>query len=148
MQLLQQFPQAVLLAWFPESQLRWQSVLEQTGISRQVMLARSTSALQLANKTIILLEHYPIASKEETFLQSLQQQEIYVLGSLDEPIFSQFGGERIIDMMRRMGIREDEPVQHKLITQSLQNAQRKLEKKVTMEQTSHSMKEWFVKNIK
>lgn len=145
--LLQQHPQAALIAWFPETQQHWQVFLKQQQMPQTVLLVCSTNALQLSGKTIIMLEHYPLADKEVVFLGSLHQQEILVLSAMDEPLFTKFGGDRIIDLMQKMGMKEDEAIEHKIVSKSLYNARHKLEQKVTIEQTATSMQEWFDKNI-
>lgn len=66
---------------------------------------------------------------------------------MDEPLFLHLGGERMIQLMQQMGMKEDEPVEHSLITNAIHNAQEKLAKKVTVEHTAGSMEEWFSKNI-
>jgi hypothetical protein len=42
---------------------------------------------------------------------------------------------------------EDQAIEHKLITQSVINAQQKIEKKVIIEQPARSQKEWMEKNV-
>ncbi|MES2777269.1 MAG: hypothetical protein V4722_24035 [Bacteroidota bacterium] len=144
--ILKQNPNVALVAWFPETQQQWQEFLQQQQVSQPVLLVRGLNALQLTGKSIIMLEHYPLASKEENFLQSIKQPEVIVLSAMDEPLFTKFGGQRIIDLMQKLGMKEDEAIEHKMITQSLHNAQLKLEKKVITEQTAQSMQEWFAKN--
>jgi len=145
--LLKQYSNVALIAWFPETQRHWQSFFEQHSIAATVLLARQVNLLQLVNKIIILLEHYPIFTKEHDFLQSLKVPEVIILSSMDEPLFTRFGGERIIDLMQKLGVDENEAIEHKLITQSLKQAQKKLEDKVITEHNANSMKEWFILNM-
>ena len=110
------------------------------------MIARQVNALQLVNKMVILLEHYPLASKESAFLENLHSDSILITSSLDEPLFNYFGGDRISKLLEGMGVNGDEAIEHVLVTRAIRNAQRKLEKHVLMEQTANSMQEWFDKN--
>ncbi len=47
--------------------------------------------------------------------------------SLDDDLMRVFGGDRIKAMMGRFGIDEDQPIQNKMITSALENAQTKIE---------------------
>jgi hypothetical protein len=49
--------------------------------------------------------------------------------------------------MKQLGMKENEPVQHKLISQSIHNAQEKIAQKLVVEHASSSQKEWMEKNI-
>ena len=147
--LLLQQPNTALVAWFPETQQLWQVFLQQRQLSQTVLLARGFNTLQLAGKQVMMLEHYPLAEKETTFFQSLNQPEVVVLSAMDEPLFTAFGGDRIIAMMQKLEMKEDEAIEHSMITKSLKNAQSKLEEKLKggIEQTATSMQDWFSKNI-
>ncbi len=47
--------------------------------------------------------------------------------SLDDHLMKVFGGESIKGMMGKLGIAEDEPIQNRMITRSLESAQQKIE---------------------
>lgn len=47
--------------------------------------------------------------------------------SLDDHLMRVFGGDSIKGMMGKLGIPEDEPIQNRMITKSLENAQQKIE---------------------
>lgn len=38
-----------------------------------------------------------------------------------------FAGDRVVAMMRAMGLKEDEAIEHKMVSRSIENAQRKVE---------------------
>jgi preprotein translocase subunit SecA len=59
-----------------------------------------------------------------------------------------FGGEKLITMMQNMGMKKDEAIEHTLITQSIANAQEKIEAKVSIEQSTRSQAEWMERNLK
>ena len=147
LKLLQQNPNTALVAWFPETQQLWQQFFDLHNLPNQVLLASHLNTLQIANKTIIMLEHYPLAAKEDAFLQMIRQPEVIILSALDEPLFAKFGGESTIALMQKMGMKEDEAIEHKMVSESLRNAQAELEKKVTVHQNAQSMQDWFAKNI-
>lgn len=47
--------------------------------------------------------------------------------SLDDNLLRIFASERVINMMRRLGMQPGEPIEHTLVTKAIENAQRKLE---------------------
>ncbi|HSH34625.1 preprotein translocase subunit SecA, partial [Schnuerera sp.] len=47
--------------------------------------------------------------------------------SLEDDLMRLFGGERMKDMVNSLNMPEDEPLEHKLLTRSIENAQRKVE---------------------
>jgi len=47
--------------------------------------------------------------------------------SLEDDLMRIFGSERLSSVMDRLGIEEDQPIEHKLISKSIENAQKKVE---------------------
>jgi len=47
--------------------------------------------------------------------------------SLEDDLLRIFGSERISKIMDRLGIEEDQPIEHRLVTRAIENAQRKVE---------------------
>lgn len=47
--------------------------------------------------------------------------------SLDDNLMRIFASERVANMMRRIGMKPGEPIEHSLVTRAIENAQRKLE---------------------
>lgn len=47
--------------------------------------------------------------------------------SLEDDLMRIFAGDRVIAMMRAMGLQEDEAIEHKMVSRSIENAQRKVE---------------------
>ena len=47
--------------------------------------------------------------------------------SLEDDLLRIFGGERISGVMNKLGLSEGEPIEHKMISRSIENAQRKVE---------------------
>lgn len=47
--------------------------------------------------------------------------------SLDDSLMRIFASERVASMMRRLGMKPGEPIEHQLVTKAIENAQRKLE---------------------
>lgn len=47
--------------------------------------------------------------------------------SLEDDLMRIFAGDRVVNMMRAMGLREDEAIEHKMVSRSIENAQSKVE---------------------
>ena len=47
--------------------------------------------------------------------------------SLEDDLMRIFAGDGVVNMMRAMGLKEDEAIEHKMVSRSIENAQRKVE---------------------
>ena len=47
--------------------------------------------------------------------------------SLEDDLMRIFAGDRVVNMMRAMGLKEDEAIEHRMVSRSIENAQRKVE---------------------
>ncbi len=140
-------PGIVFIAWFPDTVDQLQSYFDQKGVSATLGSYRETSTHLAMGRTVIFVEHYPLFQKENDLYTSLDLKKVKVLSALDEPLFQLFGGEKIINVMRSMGLQEDEAVEHSMISRSLKNAQDKIGKKIMVEQSAQSQADWFKRNF-
>ena len=138
----------VFIAWFDDSIDELGNYFSQTNTQASILKARTTNRSQIEGSNIIFIEHHPMKSKELEFIEQLGLKEAVFLTALDEPLLKHFGGEKLISMMLAMGMKEDEAIEHKLITQSIANAQEKIEAKVSIEQSTRSQAEWMERNLK
>jgi hypothetical protein len=147
LKLVQLQQDVVIAAWFSNTVDEFDRFLnEQNGLGVEILQARSMMAIQANNKKIILLEHYPLLKREIDFISNVNPSQVIVLSSLDEPLFEQFGSDKIIQVMKSLGMKDDEMIQHPMITKAIVQAQTKLEKKVVVENSANSSKEWFERN--
>ena len=137
----------LLVFWFEYSLNEFLVLSHVSSESTQVVLAESLSQESIAGKLIIFGEHHPLRKKEQVLFQKLQLNQVPVLVSLEEPFIHYFGGERTIELMRKMGVQENEVIAHAMITRSIENAQRKIEEEVLAERKASSAKEWFQLNL-
>jgi hypothetical protein len=96
---------------------------------------------------IVFAEHHPLSAKEMALFSALHVKEIPVLSSLDEPFFMRFGGERTIELMKKLGMNKDEVIGSGVITKAIRNAQQKIEKQVKAEREARSQQEWLTLNL-
>jgi hypothetical protein len=140
-------PELIIITWFNETHRRLTGFFAPETSSAPVLLAREVHASQIKGKPIIFSEHYPMRRKEQDSFKQWQLTQAIVHSAMDEPIFLHFGGEKILGMMKQLGMKEDNVIEHKLISNSIENAQEKIEKKVVAEQLANSQKEWIERNL-
>jgi hypothetical protein len=68
--------------------------------------------------------------------------------SFDEPILTRFGAGKIVELMKNMGMKEDEMIASPLITAAMVNVQKKIEASVNFEIRAFSLEDWFDKNLR
>ncbi len=142
-------PDTIIVCWFEESLERILSYMnEHSTVSVPVMLVRDALGGQRAGREPLFAEHYPLRSKEEEVYQSMHLEKVTIYSSLREPLFQQFGGEKIIQVMQQLGMKETELIEHNMISSSIKKAQDKIELKTPIDQSARSQEEWIVKNYK
>ena len=67
--------------------------------------------------------------------------------SFDDPLLKMFGSENILPLLEKMGLEDEEALEHKIITLSINNARDKVGKKVRTEIQTTSPQEWFKLNV-
>jgi len=142
-------PSILFIAWFPATVKAFRAFISKAGIDEQkVMEARFVHSNQVSGQQVLFIEHYPLHEKELALVQSLQLQKAIVYSSLDEPLFKQMGSDKVIPMMKMMGMKANEAIEHPLVAKSVVSAQEKIAAKVTVEMAAESQGEWVERNLK
>ena len=138
----------ILAVWFDETFSDLKSFFPDQEIATdKIFLVRELARNYLQNNQLVFTEHYPLLSKEEELYQKLGLSHVTVYSSLDEPLFAHFGGDKIIALVKQMGIKEDEVLENPLITSAISKAQEKIKSQVSFDQSAHSQADWFRKNL-
>ena len=138
----------IICVWFDDSFQKIEAFFSAHGLpTDKIIPARELARNYIQNNALIFAEHYPLRSKEQEFYEKLGLTEVTVYSSLDEPLFTHFGGDKISNLVKQMGMKEDEAIEHALITSSIKNAQEKINSKVSFDQPAHSQADWFRKNL-
>ncbi|SRR5258706_4920936 len=141
-------PELVTLCWFDETYQRLTTLFTKETISPASLLIVKEAHIPRRNgKNIIFAEHYPMLKKEQELFKQLQLAEAVVYSAMDEPLFKYFGGDQVIELMKKLGAEENSVIEHKMISSSIKNAQEKIEKKVLAEHSAYSQKEWIERNL-
>lgn len=142
-------PETVFIAWFEETLQHLEELFSKENITQATFfLARQVNSHQLQNKTVVFTEHYPLRSKEQSLFSELNLSQVQIFSALDEPLFKQFGGDRIIQMMKQLGMSETASIENSMISNAIRSAQEKIEKKISLDQSARSQTDWLTKNFK
>ena len=134
--------------WFDESlRLAESFFAAKTTMPVILLTTKEATSSKLAGKTPVFAEHYPLRQKEQELYSRMGLKTVQVFSSLKEPLFQRFGGEKIIEVMKRLGVKDDEIIEHNMISKAIQRVQEKIEKKVLVEQSAHSQDDWLKKNL-
>jgi hypothetical protein len=140
-------PDCLFITWFDETFNELQDLVKSNDNKVRVQSARQTTISSIENRMIVFAEHYPLVQVEQALFKALNLREVPVLSSLDEPFFEKFTGERTIDIMKKLGMNENDVIGHSMITRSMRNAQESIAKRVRSDQQASSQKEWFNVNL-
>jgi hypothetical protein len=141
-------PQIIIITWFSSSLHHLETLFaKETSSPVQLFLVREMHSSQVSGKKIFFAEHHPLRKNEQEKFKQWQLKDVIVHSSLDEALFQRFGGERIIEMMKKLGMTEDSMIEHTMISHSIENAQKKIEAKVITEHSASSQQEWIDKNL-
>jgi len=138
----------VFIFWFDETLQQAQRIIsgEITG-NINLFTTKEIHYQFIENKSFVFTEHYPLKKKEQELFQSLHLEEVKVFSALDEPLFRKFGSDKIVRLMQQIGMKENESIEHNMITKAVQNVQEKIAKQVGFEQSAQSQDHWIEKNL-
>lgn len=101
---------------------------------------------------VIFAEHYPLNEPEDEILLKVSdislRAKVFAYTDFEDGLLKQFGGDRILDMMKKMGMNENEIISHNIVNKAIKEAKKKIGEKVRYEQQTPSSEEWFAKNYK
>lgn len=142
-------PATVFITWFSETTRNFKAMFEQHGIAgSRIIEARQLHAALLSGKTAVFGEHHPLHNKEIELVENLTQDHFLVFSAMDEPLFKHFGSEKMIQLMNLMGMKEEESIEHPLVSRSIIKGQEKIAAQLNVEFAANSQAEWMERNIK
>ena len=99
------------------------------------------------NADIIIVEHYPVFSREELLLSQLDKylpgSKVTFYSDFKEPVFEIFQMDRIEQLLKKMGLESNESISHAMVSKSIERAQKKIEEKIVSDTECRSQKEWI-----
>ncbi|MEO7982515.1 MAG: hypothetical protein ABI688_00410 [Bacteroidota bacterium] len=135
------------LFWFDDSLRSAESFFAAQTIEPVCLLStKNAGTATIGDKLVVFAEHYPLYTKEEELYQKLNLRSVQVYSALNEPLLLRFGGEKIGQLMGKLGLQEDAVIEHKMISRSIRDMQDKMEKKIVIDQLATSQADWLQKN--
>lgn len=139
----------IFICWFADTAAKFKDFFRQQGLDESLVWeARHVHTSKLQDKEPVFVEHYPLHSKETELIKNWEKKKIIVFSALDEPLFKHFGSDKVIPMVKMLGMKEDEAIEHSLVSKSIIKGQEKIAEMVVIEQLANSQAEWMAKNIK
>lgn len=148
----------ILAYFFKDTKEELQALLKAANIvydensasaNTNLLSVEQLKSLRPGKETVVIIaEVYPTRNKHVELLNALEGLEgLMYFVSLDSAFFSLFGGERIVSLLEKLGVDENECIEHTMVTKSIVNAQEKIGKKVITEKQVGSLEEWLSKNL-
>ena len=135
-------PEVILVVWFEETRNNLQLYFRENHSEEKIILADRLSLIH-QDQDFVFVEHHPLQAEEQKIATKFGKKEITVFSSLGEPIFELFGGDRMVDLLRKMGAKEDEALENDMISKSIIKAQEKIAEKGTQNTSAKSQGEWL-----
>jgi hypothetical protein len=142
-------PDHIFICWFNQTAIAFKEYFKQHGLDENLVTeTHHLHASKLQNKKPVFVEHYPLHGKELELIKNWEAKKIIVFSAMDEPLFKHFGSEKLLPIMKMLGMKEDEVIEHPMVSKSIIKGQEKIAEQVSLEQTATSQAEWMEKNIK
>ena len=144
---LEKNKETIFVFWFEETLDRARKILSEKDQEQSSLYnTKEIVAAHLAGKKVVFGEHYPLPQKEKELFEKLHLPEAEIWSAMDESLFKEFGSDKIVQMMKQFGMKEDQVIEHNMISKAIHNAQEKIETKVIVDQMASSQEEWLRKN--
>ncbi|MEI7471061.1 MAG: hypothetical protein WCJ85_02315 [Chitinophagaceae bacterium] len=142
-------PQLIFMAWFADSTSYYKKLFADHALAEErIKDGKHWRPLGENINHLAMLEHHPMQEKETVLLPDNFIGQVNVFSALDEPMFKQFGSEKMIGLIKLLGMKESEAIEHPLVSKSIAKAQDKIAAQVVFEQSADSQQEWLKKNFK
>jgi len=120
--------------------------------TRLVSTSSHVDSLKVKPKTIISDGHYPLVDHENKIVEKLCGAEsktpVLFCLSLEDPLLKSFGSDNIISLLEKLGLDENESLDHPMIQKAIERAREKISSSVQSEIRTQNESEWFTKNIR
>lgn len=142
-------PASLFICWFADTAAAFRNFFREQGLDENMIVeTHHLHSSKLLNRQPVFAEHYPLHEKEIELIKNWDSEKIVVFSAMDEPLFKHFGSDKIIPLMKMMGMKEDEVIEHNMVSKSIISGQEKIAKQVSLEQSANSQADWMTKNLK
>jgi hypothetical protein len=120
--------------------------------AKLVFSSLHSEALKAKPKAIIADGHYPLVDYENKVIEKLCGPQptapVLFCQSLADPFLQSFGSDHIISLLEKLGLDENESLDHPMIRKALEHARKKISDSVSSEIRTQTEGDWFIKNVK
>ncbi|MBN2727954.1 MAG: hypothetical protein JXR53_01915 [Bacteroidales bacterium] len=120
--------------------------------SKKILEAPISQPIYSGEVHIAFTEHYPMPDKDHEIISKIasafEHPSISFYLSLEDPLLTMFNSGKIMELMKRMGMDENDNIEHRMISSAIVNAQKKLAKKVRLEQYYDDEETWYRMNYR
>ena len=139
----------IFIAWFAGTAATFEKFFIQYGFdTKRIMLAEKMDIAALQNHQPVFVEHYPLSATELSLVADWQLTGIPVYSAMDEPLFKHFGSDKMVPLIKLLGFKESEAIEHSYVTASIIKGQNKIAARVLEVQFAESQAAWMEKNMK
>ncbi|MGB3466142.1 MAG: hypothetical protein WBA74_12770 [Cyclobacteriaceae bacterium] len=101
-------------------------------------------------ESVYAMEIHPVYSINQSLAERFKDtglEEITCYVGMDEPLMQIFGSERIIEVLQKLGLEENETLNHPMIDKSIERAQNKLDNhSARLQNITSSQNDWMKAN--
>jgi preprotein translocase subunit SecA len=119
-----------LIYFFDQTKDEMEKLLKAKGLTNySLILDKEVGTTSIGNKMII--DVHPIRSVNQKLIDRFDNtSDLEFWIGLDESIMKMFGQEKLPSLMLKMGMKEDEAIEHKMVSTAIERAQENLESKI------------------
>ena len=100
---------------------------------------------------ILSLEVHPADEVEQDVLRFAAtipcRTRLFPFVSLEDPLLAQFAGPAVQDILRKLGMQEDEVIQSSMVTRRVRTAQSRMSDRIKSWEPADSAEEWIARNV-
>jgi hypothetical protein len=161
---LKEQDKSILIYYFEDSKNAIEEILtaasvnysnEANSFATKVWLMNASAIVQksdIGNRTVIFAEHHPSFARENEIKEHLSDklgiQEITFYTSFDDKLLQLFDSERILQLLEKMGFKDDEVIEHNMISSSIERAQKRIDENLSIHNNNtRQRKDWFDLNL-
>jgi hypothetical protein len=115
-------------------------------------LLKNNSRIAKLPLCFLLTGHHPIIATEDRLLNSIHAltsaSSFLFFLSFNSPLMEVFGVDKMKSLMQTMGMKQDECVEHAMITKSITRAREKIGQSLKNEIRTRNEREWYQSNAK
>jgi hypothetical protein len=137
----------IFVAWFADTLQHLKLLFAAQNITEERILLAGRIDARVKPSSIVFVEHYPLHAQEKAFLEKCSQNSIIVFSAMDEPLFKYFGSDNMLPLVKLLGMKETEAIEHSYVTQAITRGQEKIAAQVMVDLSATSQAEWMSKHL-